>query len=150
MFRQVALAHARLAIEPMQRCLRCNPHQVPVALFVLGQHQQMIVVVSVAGRAVILVLADIKLTPQNRLDPALLRRLKKVHSPIDIPVVGHRDRLLPQVRDPVHQLGQVASPIQQRVLRMQMQMRKFSHRTTILAVGRPRQPDQKPVEIRLN
>jgi addiction module HigA family antidote len=46
------------------------------------------------------------------------------------PVVRHRDRSLSQRRHPVHQLGQVASPIQQRVLRMQMQMRKFAHSTS--------------------
>jgi hypothetical protein len=126
-FRQVPLAHARLAIEAVQRSLRGNPHQVAVALFVLRQHQQVIVVVPLAGRAMVLVLADIQLAAQNRLDPLGLRRIEKVHRPIDIPVVGHGDRLLPQRRHPVHQLGQVASPVQQRVLRMQMQMRKFSH-----------------------
>jgi len=42
-------------------------------------------------------------------------------------VVRHSDRLLPQVRNPVHQLGQVASPIEEGVFGMQMQVRKFSH-----------------------
>ena len=44
-----------------------------------------------------------------------------------IPVVGHGDRLLPQRGHPVNKFGQVANPIQQRVLGMQMQMRKFGH-----------------------
>ena len=111
----------------MQRSLRGNPHQVPVAFLVLRQHQQVIVFVSVARRAVVLVLADIELAAQDRLDSLGLGRREKVHSPIDISVVGHRDRLLSQRRHPVNQLGNVASPVQQRVLGMQMQMRKFSH-----------------------
>ena len=125
--RQIFLAHARLAIEPMQACLARQPDQVAVALFVFRQHQQ--VVVLVVGRlgTMVLGLAHVELAPQNRLDALLFRRIEKVHSPIDIPVVGHRDRRLPQRRHPVHKLVNVASPIQQRVFRMQMQMRKFSH-----------------------
>ena len=63
MFRQVALADPRLSIEPMQARLRSDPDQVPVSLFVLRQHQQVIVVVPLARRAMIFVLADIKLAP---------------------------------------------------------------------------------------
>jgi hypothetical protein len=111
----------------MQARLRGNPDQVPVSLFVLRQHQQMVVVVALAGRAMIFILRNVKLAAQNRLHPLRLRRLEEVHRPIDVPVVGHRHGLLPQRRHPVNQLGDVTSPVQQRVLRMQMQMRKFRH-----------------------
>ena len=77
--------------------------------------------------AMVLRLADIELAPQNRLDPPILRRGKKVHRPVDIPVVRHGDRSLPQVRHPVHQLLNVTSPVQQGIFRMQMKMRKFGH-----------------------
>ena len=40
MFRQILLAHPRLAIEPKERSLRSDPDQVPVSLFILGQHQR--------------------------------------------------------------------------------------------------------------
>ena len=49
MFRQVSLAHPRLAIKAMQRSLRRDPNQVPVALLVLRQHQQVIVLVPSPG-----------------------------------------------------------------------------------------------------
>ncbi len=49
-------------------------------------------------------LAHVELAPQDRLDPLRLRRIEKVDRPIDIPVVRHRDRLLPQRRNPVHEL----------------------------------------------
>ncbi len=111
----------------MQARLAGQPDQVAVAFFVLRQHQQVVVLVIRRLRAMILRLAHVELAPQNRLDPLGLRRVEKVHRPIDVPVVRHRDRLLPQRRHPVHQLVYVACPIQQRVLRMQMQMRKFSH-----------------------
>jgi hypothetical protein len=40
---EIALADARLAIEAVQRGLRGDADQVAVALFVLGQHQQVVV-----------------------------------------------------------------------------------------------------------
>ena len=127
MFGEIALADARLAIEPVQRGLRGNPDQVPVALFVLGQHQQVVVVVALARRAVVLVLRDIKLAAQNRLDPLGLRRIEEVHRAVDIAVVGHGDRLLAERGDAVHELVDVASAVQQRVLGVQMQVREFGH-----------------------
>ena len=42
--REILLAHARTPVEPVQRCLRREPDQVPVSLLVLGQHQQVVVV----------------------------------------------------------------------------------------------------------
>ena len=128
MFGQVLLAHTRLPIKPVQRSLRRDPDQVPVPLFVLRQHQQMIIVVALAWRAMIFIFGDIKLAAQDRLHALRLGSLEKMHRPVDVPVVGHRDGLLPQLRHPINKLGNVTSPIQQRVLRMQMQMRKFSHR----------------------
>ena len=52
----------------------------------------------------VFLLADIKLATQNRLDAPLLRRLKEVDGPINIAMVGNRDRLLPDVGYMVDQL----------------------------------------------
>jgi hypothetical protein len=46
---------------------------------------------------------------------------------VDIPVIGHRDRLLTQRGNPVDQFFDVASPVKQGVLGMQMQMCEFGH-----------------------
>jgi hypothetical protein len=127
MLRQVLLADARLPIEPVQRGLRGYPDQVPVPLFVLRQHQQVVVVVVLRLGAVILVLADIELAAQNRVNDLGLGGVKKVDRPVDVAVIGHGDRLLPQFRDLSHQFLNVACPVQQRIFRVQMQMRKFSH-----------------------
>ncbi len=68
----------------------------------------------------VLGLAHIQLAPQDRLDPLRLGRIEKMHRPVDVPVVRHRDRLLPQRRHPVNQLVNVTSPVQQRIFRMKM------------------------------
>src|ERR1700743_3641487 len=39
MFGQVALRDARLAIEAVQRSLRCDADQIAIALFIFGQYQ---------------------------------------------------------------------------------------------------------------
>ena len=75
----------------------------------------------------ILRLAHVKLAAQDRLDAFRLRRIEKVHRAVDIAVVRHGDRLLPQRRHAVHKLVDVASPVEQRVFRMQMQMGEFGH-----------------------
>ena len=127
MFREVPLADAGLAIEPMQRSFRRNSDKVSVTLFVLRKHQQVIVFIALTWRAVVLFFGDIKLATKNWLDAFCLGRVEEVDRAIDIPVVRHRDRLLPQRRYPVHEFVDVASPIEQRVFRMQMQMRKLRH-----------------------
>ena len=78
----------------MQRRLRRDADQVAIALFVLRQHQQMVVVVALRIGAMVFLLADVKLAAQDRLDALLLRRLKEVHRAIDIAVIGDRNRLL--------------------------------------------------------
>ena len=126
-FRQILFAYARLAIKAVQARLRRKPDQVPVALLVFRQHQQ--VVVLVVGRigAMILRLAHVEFAAQNRLDAFSLRRLKEVHRSINIPVVRHGHGLLPQRRHAVHKLINVARAVEQGILSMQMQMGKFRH-----------------------
>ncbi len=125
--RKKLLAHPRLAIEPMQAGLARQPDQVAIALFVLRQHQQVVVLVVGRVGAMVLRLAHVELASQDRLDPLRLGRIEKVNRPVDVPVVRHRNRLLPQRRDAINELVNVASPVQQRVFRMKMQVSKFSH-----------------------
>src|SRR5277367_1180364 len=94
MLGQILLADARLAVEAVQRSLRSDSYQIPVSLFVLCQHEQMIVIIALRVGAMVFLLADVELTAQDRLDAALLRRLKKMHRAINVAMVGNRDRLL--------------------------------------------------------
>jgi hypothetical protein len=125
--RQELLADARLPVEAMQRGLRGDTDQVAVPFLVFRQHQQMVIVVVWRIGAVVLCLAHVEFAAQDGLDALFLSSVKKVHCSIDISVIGHRNRFLTQRRYPAYELFNVASPVQQRVLRMQMQMRKFSH-----------------------
>ncbi len=75
----------------------------------------------------IVLLADVELAAQDRLDALLLGRVKKVDCAVDVAVVCDGDGLL---ADPVHvghQLVDVAGAVQQRIIRMQMKMCELSH-----------------------
>ena len=75
----------------------------------------------------ILAFAHVKLAAQDRLHALLLGRIEKVHRSVDISVVRHGDGLLPQRRHAVDELVDIASAIQQRIFRMQMQVGEFRH-----------------------
>ncbi len=75
----------------------------------------------------VLRLAHVKLAAQDRLDPLVLRRIEKVHRAVNIPMVRHGDGLLTQRRHAIHKLINVASPVQQGIFRMQMQVGEFRH-----------------------
>ena len=126
-FGQVFFAHPRLPVKPVQARLRRQPDQILVALFVLGQHQQVVVLVIRSFRAMVLGLAHVKLASQDRLDALFLGRIEEVHRPIDISVVRHGDGLLAQRRHAIDELVDVAGPVQQGIFRMQMQMGEFRH-----------------------
>ena len=49
-----------------------------------------------------------------------------MHRPIDVAVVGDRRRTLPDLLQVLGQLVDIASAVQQGVIGMQMQVRKFS------------------------
>src|SRR5579883_2005922 len=127
MFCQILLAHPRLAIKTMERSLGSNPHQVAVPFFVFCQHEQMVIVITLRIISMVFLFADVKLTAQNRLYTALLGRFKKMYRPVDIPVVGNRDCLLANISDAVDEFFHITSAVQKRVIRMQMQVGKFSH-----------------------
>ncbi len=118
----------------MQRSLRGDPNQVPITLFVLRQHQQVVVIVALWIGPVVILLADVKLTAQNRLDAPLLRRLKEMHRAINIAVVGNRNRLLADVGNMVHQLFNIAGAIQKRIISMQVKVGEFSHDADFILV----------------
>ena len=121
--RQKFLAHPRLVIKPVQRGLRRNLHQVPVAFLVLGQHQQMVVSVALRRRPpdiVIIFLADVQLAAHNRLHACLLCRVHKMHRAKNVPVIGHRHGRHAELFYALHQFFNVASAVEHRIIAMQM------------------------------
>ena len=127
MFGEILLAHARLAIEAVQAGLAGHPDQVAIALFVFGQHQQVVVLVVGRVGAMVFGLAHVELAAQDRLDALLLGRVEEVHRPVDVAVVRHRDRLLAQRGHAINELVDVAGAVEQRVFGVQMEVSKFGH-----------------------
>ena len=85
---QKLLADARLVIEAVQRSLRGDLDQVAVAFFVFGQHQQVVVGVALGRRAldvVVVLLADVKLAADDRLDARPLAAFTKCTAPKILP-----------------------------------------------------------------
>ena len=70
---------------------------------------------------------NIDLAANDGLDACLLCRLPELHCPIHAAVVGNRNSSLSQLLYPLHQLPDPASPVQQAVFRMHMQMHKIRH-----------------------
>ena len=84
MFGEEFLADARLVIKAVQRGFRGDLHQIAVAFFVLGEHQQVVVSVAFGRRAldvVIVFFADIKFAADDRLDAVLWAALTKCTAP---------------------------------------------------------------------
>ena len=87
----------------------------------------MIVLIAIAGRAVVLVLADVKLAAQDGLDALCLGSVKEMHRTIDVAVIGHGDGLLADRRHAVNEFLHVAGAVEEGVFGMQMEVGEFGH-----------------------
>ena len=67
---------------------------------------------------------NVHLTPDDRLDSLLFRRLVKLDRPVKIPVIRQRQRGLTQLLRPGRQFRHTTRPVQQGVFRMTVQMNK--------------------------
>src|ERR1700686_4847187 len=125
MLSQKFLAHPRLVVEAMQRGFRRDLHQVAVAFFIFGQHQQVVISVAVGWSAsddVVVFLADIEFASHDRFHANLMRGIYKMHRAKNIAVIGHGDRRHAKVMNPVNKFLDVASAIEQGVITMKMQV----------------------------
>ena len=125
MLRQKFLAHPRLVVEAVQRGFRRDLHQVAIALFVFGQHQQVVVSIAVGRSAldvVVVFLADVEFAAHDRLDPGLVRGIHEMHRAKNIAVVGHGHRGHAEFFDALDEFLNVASAVEQGVIAMQMQV----------------------------
>ena len=89
---QKCLTHARLVIETMQRCFRGDLDQIAIAFFVFGQHEKVIVSITIGRRALnamIILFADVQLAANDGLDSRGLRGVHEVYGAKNIAVVGH-------------------------------------------------------------
>ena len=71
---------------------------------------------------------DVSLNPKNRLDAKSIRFFLKLSRPIQVPVVGHRNRVHSQVFHLIKQSVHAIAAVKKGILRMKVQVREFGHR----------------------
>ena len=119
------LADARLVIEPVQRGLGDDLHQVAIALVVLGQHDEMVVAVALGRRAMIFLLADVELATQDRLHARFLGGVHERYRAEDVAVIGHGDRRHLQLLDAIDETLDLARAVEHGEIGMQVKMDEF-------------------------
>jgi hypothetical protein len=75
-----------------------------------------VVALDLARRAVGVVVDEVDLAPEDRLDVVLAARLVELHGAVHHPVVGEPQRRLPELRRALGQVLDVARAVEQRVL----------------------------------
>ena len=130
MVRQKLLADARFVIEATQRCLGGYSGQIPVALFVLGEHQQVVIGIAFRRSAldvVVVFLADVQFAAHDRFDARRLGRIHEMHGSKDVAVIGHSDRGHAEFLHAVNEFLDVAGAIEHRVVSVQVQVNELRH-----------------------
>src|ERR1700722_3181836 len=106
----------------MECRLARQSNQIAIAFLIFRKHKQVVILVAFRCSAMIVVLADIELTPENRLDSLLLHCVKEVHSAIDISMVGHRSRGLANFAQMPGELIYITRAIEKGVISMKMKV----------------------------
>jgi hypothetical protein len=125
--REDFLVDARLVVEAIEMRRRNQLNEVFVAHLVLRQQNQMIGGVAGVGGFLVEARArrDVGLATDDRLKPLLLRGLVELDGAVHVAMIGHRHRRhFARVRLVDH-VRNAARPVEQAVLRVQMQMNKI-------------------------
>ena len=127
MFRENLLVDARLVVEAVEVRRGDKLNEIFVADFVLRQQDQMIR--GVAGVRGFLFEAaarrDIRLAPDDRLQPLLLRGLVELDGTVHVAMIGHGHRRHLACMRFVDNIGNTAGPVEQAVLGVQVKMDKI-------------------------
>ena len=109
---------ARLVVVALEVAERAELHEVRVARRVGGEERE----VRVPLRLHPAVVDDVHLAPEDRLDPLRARRLVQVDRARHRPVVGQRDGGHLEPRRLLRERGDPAGPVENRVLRVDVQV----------------------------
>src|SRR5438270_4524622 len=77
MLRKELLAHTRFVVHAVERGFGRDLYQIAIAFVVLGQNEQVIVLVAFGSGAMIIFLADVEFAADDRLYAGLLRGVVK-------------------------------------------------------------------------
>jgi hypothetical protein len=144
--RQQVQIDARLVIEPLEVPRRDQLDEVPIPLLVLAQQNHVVVPVRIRPRLVPL-LRNVHLAADHRMHARRLGRVIELDRAEQVPVIGHGHGRHLLLERGLHELVDIASPIQQGVVGMAMQVDKRHGRigssqaaghTAILTGGRCR------------
>jgi hypothetical protein len=113
---------AGVVIKAVQMPVADQTLQVLVADRVLGQQHDVVVLAIALGRRV--TIREVGLAAEDRLDAVVLGRLVELDGPEHVAVVGHGDGLHAACLDLGAQVVHADRTIEQRVLRVQVQMRE--------------------------
>ena len=87
----------------------------------------MIVLIAAGIGAMIVFLADVEFAAEDGLNALLFRRIEEMHRTINIAMISDSHRLLANRFDALDQLFYITGAVQEGIIRMQMQVGKFSH-----------------------
>src|SRR4051794_40615872 len=114
------LADARLVIKTVHAGFGGDLGQVAIAFVGLSEYAEMVVGVAFGRPAMVVFFADVKLASDDGLDAGLLSGFSEVKGSKDVAVIGYGDSRHIQCLGARNQLLDIAGPIQERVIRMQM------------------------------
>ena len=128
---------ARLVVVALEVAGRGELDQVRVALVRLGEEGQVRVALLLRSPVV----GDVDLAAEQRLDALLPRLAVELDGAGQAPVVGERDRRHLQLGRPRRQLRDAAGPVEDRVLRVDVEVDELGHaRQGILGSGHDTTP----------
>ena len=124
---QQIIIHARAIIKTARPARADQRGQVLIARLIFAQQYQMAVIAGNAG-FVIHIGADVNLAPDYRMDALRLAGAIKIQHAVHHAVIRNRAAGHAQFLQAGNQPPDSARAVQQRIFRMQMQMRKHAHR----------------------
>ena len=131
MTRQQVVVDPRLVVEPVGIGDRDQLDEVAIALVVLGEEDQ-VVVLPLLLPGTVAVGIDVGLAAQDGLHPAGPAVLVELHRPVHGPVIRHGDGGSPPLRDPACEVPGADGPVQKAVLGMHVQMNERPRHALII------------------
>ena len=118
------VAHPRLVVHAFDVGRGDDFHQVEIALVVLGQQDEVVVLaVGVVLEFVVVMAGDVDLAAENRLDRRIFPGdLAELLDPVHVTVVRNGDAFLPQLFSALEQLLDGGQAVKDRILGMDMQV----------------------------
>ena len=132
MFGEKLLADARLVIKAVQRSLRGDLYQIAIALFIFGEHEQVVIRVALGGGAVIILFANIEFAADDRLHARMFGRIHEMDCAKNVAVVSHGHGRHTQLLYALAKFLDITGAIEQGVVGMQMQVNELGHESVAL------------------